>query len=83
MISMKNEKNTIIANLGKTQKSPKNGGGLRLFVKWLYQMNYKDKKMKKQKKIFFFRKKLAGMRNPCYNSCNDAELDGVLSESLT
>ncbi len=50
MISIKNEKNTIIANLGKTQKSPKNGGGLRLFVKWLYQMSYKDKKMEKQKK---------------------------------
>ena len=81
--SMKSGKSIIIANLGKMQKSPKNGGGLRLFVKWLHQKSYKDKKMEKQKKNIFFQKKLAGMRNPCYNSCSDVELDGVLLESLT
>ena len=83
MISMKSEKSITIVNRGKMQKSPKNGGGLRLFVKWLHQKSYKDKKMEKQKKIFFFRKKLAGMRKPCYKSFSDAKLDGVLSESLT
>ena len=56
--SMKSGKSIITANLGKMQKSLKNGGGLRLFVKWLYQMSYKDKKMEKQKKIFFFKKNL-------------------------
>ena len=39
--------------------------------------------MKKQKKNIFFRKKLAGMRKPCYKSFSDTELDGVLLESLT
>ena len=32
--SMKSGKSMIIVNLGKMQKSPKNGGGLRFFVKW-------------------------------------------------